>query len=325
MCAKPKPAAVAALALIVAGTLGCTTVQRSVGSQERIADAARALLSLDPEADWTAAYNVLVEIGDPAVVYLANEPRYRAAQCGADLEVLLRNSLIKALLGIGHGPKLTLRAFEISLDVFHLDPNVRGRRLGEIHYKHPCANDWTALYPARFDHAVARHVDVLRDRDALRAWIELRVARRERLTRATTLQPRSEALFGVLSRAPADRWRFAPERQALSVADVEEPKRLPGWPVPPSAALIDTPTDTYHLIRAACIQLARSRSPEVLERLIGSLGSSNPTLSYNASFALRRSFDRAIRERMRNGPAPERSDASLLVGRLQFFQTQPIY
>jgi hypothetical protein len=65
---------------------------------------------------------------------------------------------------------------------------------------------------------------------------------------------------------------------------------------PTRAALFRGRTRDYNLVRAVCIWLGSSNSPEVERELIELVGHPSPTVAYNARFALAHSQDPRVRE-----------------------------
>ena len=276
----------AAVALTWTGVLmtGCAEPRiRLSPTQRAVLTQARPILTLDPDADWTDAYNSLLKHGADAIDVLINRPVMTTAARPGDLRVLLHTSLIRLLSGARDAPRLSLTAFETSLGLLHLDLKVDAKRIGALfqHDRIPPA-DWHDLLPGDFDHALAAEVDLERDRRALRDWWR---ARREapHLT-PPPLQPGADSLWTVLSRRYADRWEYAARPAAYSCAQDNG--------TPP---LMILPTYDYNLVRAACVRLGSDPDPRVQAQLIELVGHPRGVVRHNAVVALEHSRDPRIR------------------------------
>ena len=248
--------------------------------------AARPLLEMQPDANWTACYNRLLELGPASIDYIASQPVMRQVAAPDDLRVMLHTSLLRLLANPAEAPPLSVNGFETTLDLLHFDPKVCGRRLGEVRLlTERLPASWLDLYPTEFDHGLAGAIDVEADRQAMLRWWEAHRGEPHTLLRKRPLQPRAEYVWNVLTRRYADLW----------VYEVRPETRLCVYP-PNSSALLRGRTRDYNLVRAACIWLASSRSSDVQRDLIELVAHPSPIVAYNARFALVRSWDPAIRE-----------------------------
>jgi hypothetical protein len=255
------------------------------------------LLVVDPDANWTACYNRLLELGPASIAYVASRPVMQRPAAPDDLRVMLHCSLLRLLSNPVDAPQLSVTCFETTLDVLHFEPKVRGRRLGEIRMpdKHP-PRAWHDLYPTELNHALAAEIDVEADRRAVRAWWQGRRGQPAPVTARRPLRPRTADLRAVLARRYADVWAY----------ELKPEVYLCGWP-PTGAALLRGRTYDYNLVRAACIWLAAADEPGVLDELIELIAHPSPIVAYNARFALGHSPDPRIREvleRYNQGPVP---------------------
>jgi len=248
--------------------------------------AARPLLEMDPNANWTACYNRLLEFGPASIDYLVSEPIMHRRAAPDDLRAMLHTSLLRLLANPAAAPRLSVTCFETTLGVLHFDPKVRGRRLGEVCLpttRLPAA--WHELYPADFDHALAAEIDVEADRRAMLRWWEDRRDEPALLFTQRRLQPHTAYVWAVLPRRYADVWTYELKPEVLLCA------------LPPSGtALLRGKTYDYNLVRAVCIWLAASDAPGAQRELIELIAHPSPTVAYNARFALQHSPDPRIRE-----------------------------
>ncbi len=244
---------------------------------QRVAAAARPLLTLDPNAVWTEAYNDLAALGPDALDHLMNQPALTRPAAPDDLAVLVHTSLARLLADPAtQPPRLTATCFEITHDLLHFDLKVRGQPLGELALSAAARpHTWLELYPAGFDHARAAQVDLEADRRALRAWWLARRSTTDASITTRRLTPRSTDLWSLLARRYADRWLYQPElRAVLCAAGRQEP------------TLLRIPTVDYNLVRAACIWLGRSDDPASRGQLIELLAHPSRIVAHNARFAL---------------------------------------
>lgn len=265
---------------------GCALSDRPSIADSRAAEAARPILMLDPNANWTAAYNRLIELGPAALEFLMNQPEMTHRAAPDDLGVLLHASLARLLADPATAPRhVNTSCLETTLGLLHFDVKVTGHKIGTIVMAQGrLPRTWPELYPADFDHALAAQIDVEADRRALREWW---LAHRQRSAPVVTtrrLLPRAENLWRLLARRPADRWEYQPEPGVVLCATGPE-----------GPALFDLGTVDYNLVRAACIWLGSARDPEVVRELIELVGNPLPVVAYNARFALRFSPDERIR------------------------------
>jgi hypothetical protein len=142
---------------------------------------------------------------------------------------------------------------------------------------------WHDLYPADFNHALAREINVEADRRTMLGWWQAR--RREPATAFARrrLRPQSDYLWPILSRRYADLWTY----------EVRPEVFLCSWP-PGHAALLRGTTYDYNLVRAVCIWLGTS--PPEQDKLIELVAHRSEVVAYNARFALQHSRDPRIRE-----------------------------
>jgi hypothetical protein len=282
------PAAIVA-GMLLCGLVGCAAPGAArIALEREVEAAARPLLEMHADANWTACYNRLLELGPVSVDYLLSQPIMRRTAAPDDLRVMLHTSLLRLLASPARAPRLSVNCFETTLDVLHFDPKVRGQRLGEVYLpteRLPAA--WHDLYPTDFDHGLAQEIDVEADRRAMLLWCkeDRRRGGATRALRGRPLRPRPAHLWAVLSRRYADVWVFEPRPGAFLCA----------YP-PTGAALFHGRTYDYNLVRAACIWLASAESPGVERELIELVGHPSPTVAYNARFALAHSRDPRVRE-----------------------------
>lgn len=254
--------------------------------QQSVADAARPILTMDPDAVWTDAYNRLVDQGESSIDYLMRQPALTRPAAPDDLQVLLHLSLVRLLADPrSRPPRLSASCLETTLGVLHFDLKAGGQRLGTaVLPLSATPRAWHELYPADFDHAVAASIDLEADRRALRGWWRAARARSSPPVTAPRLRPSAGWLWRLLPRRLADRWEYQPEPRALHcVLPVRD------------RALIDMPTRDYNLVRAACIWLGASSEPNVQRQLIELVASPSPIVAHNARFALHYSPDERIR------------------------------
>jgi len=262
---------------------GCVAPARVA---REIEDAARPLLELDPDANWTACYNRLLELAPGSIEYVATRPVMQRRAAPDDLRVMLHTSLLRLLADPVTAPRLSANCFETTLDVLHFDPKVCGRSPGTVHL--PTAHvprAWHELYPADFDHELAACVDPEADRQLMLRWWRQWRGAPARPTARRPLRPRAEHLWAVLSRRYADLWQYEVGPEVVLCAGQ-----------PGSAALFCEPAYEYNLVRAVCIWLGSQSDRGTESRLIALVGHPAPIVAYNARFALRYSPDRRIRQ-----------------------------
>ena len=277
--------ALLAAVLTVAG--GCNSAS-SMRTQHwhDIRAAAEPLLTLDPEANWTACCNRLLELGPDSLAYLAAQPAMQHRAAPDDLSVALHTSLMRLLARPHMVPRLSIHCYETTLNVIHFEPKVRGRSLGSVVMLNPHPpRSLFDLYLADFDHGAAARVDVETDRQAMLTWWNQSSADAQALLRQAPWQPKADYLWPLLARRPADRWLYTPVDGVLLCA---EP--------PADAALLNLEAYDYNITRAAAIWLGSSHNEEVVRALIELLSHASPTLAHNVVFALRHSPDRQIRD-----------------------------
>ncbi len=279
-----RPARCARLACLVIGLAplaGCASLHPGPLRRAEIATAARPILTLDPDAVWTDAYNRLAAFGPDAIDYLMRQPAITQPAAPDDLQVLLHTSLIGLLADPATAPHLSATCLETTLEVLHFDLKVGRRTLGAVaQLTRAPPRAWHELYPTDFEHFLAAQIDLEADRRALCAWWathrDVPYARRP-------LQPRADHLWPLLARRQADAWQYEPApRAVLCTAD-------------PHSTLLEVPTWDYNLVRAACVWLGVSSTPGVQDRLIELVASPLPTVARNARFALHHASDERIR------------------------------
>lgn len=266
---------------------GC--VLNVVGTPPRfreVAEAARPILELDPDAVWTERFNRLVELAPDSLVYLATHPTLSRSAAPDDLRVLVHVSLLRLLVRPEARPRVSATCLATTLDVLHLELKVQGDPLGTICWtRREPPTSWHELYPADLNQDLAGQIDAEQDRQALRAWW-VRNRDRVRLVAAhAQLAPRADELWEVLGRRYADRWTYAASPRAIRCAA--------GLPEHPLLAL---ETQDYNFVRAACIWLGATSRGAARERLVDLVGSPSPIVAHNAIFALRYCPDPRIRE-----------------------------
>jgi hypothetical protein len=269
------------------GLSGCVSeVRAPLRLLRAVETAARPILEMHPDANWTACYNRLVELGPDSIEYLARQPAMQETAAPDDLRVMLHTSLLRLLACRATAPPLTANCFETTLNLVHFDVKVDGQRIGETRLTTPrVPRAWHDLYPTGFDHTLAAEIDVDADRRAMLAWWrEHRGEQAARLARGP-LRPHAAHLWPVLSRRYADVWIYELEPRAILCA-------LP----PARSALLREPTHDYNLVRAACIWLGTDETAEVETQLIELVAHPAPIVAHNARFALRYSPDPRIRD-----------------------------
>lgn len=317
---RARRALQAALVAAALAASGCGGGRASnIALTERVALAARPILALDPDANWTESFNELIAIGPAAALALAARPELTRPTAPDDLPVFTRTSLIAALLHPSEGVRVSGSCFTTTLSLLHVMVHVRGRSVGDLVWRGgPAPRRWHDLFPAEFNHAVADEIDVERDRQAIRAWLARRRGEPSSIRLARSLAPRVEHLWHLLGRRLADEW-FLP-----STPDVIRCAR-PGEPALLRAACVD-----YNLVRAACIWLGSRDDPDVESRLIGLVASDSPVIAHNARFALRYSPDERIRRALEAFPddraptSPPPPDASVPQRVLRFESTDRV-
>lgn len=277
----------AAGGLLVAWSLlpGCAVPSRRPAPLEQFAAAAaRPILALDPNANWTECFNTLVDLGPVSLAYLMKQPAMTRRAAPDDLAVLMHTSLLRLLISGSDAPTLSTTTLETTLGILHFDLKVGGERIGTLVMAEPAPpRAWHDLYPADFNHDRAAAVDVEADRATLRAWWA-RHAQSDVIPMARPLRPRPVHLWRLLGRRYADGWLYQPEPQAMLCGG---PSRDP---VPLRLVTYD-----YNLVRAVCIWLGSHPDREVQDRLIGLVASRSRTIAHNARFALRCARDERIR------------------------------
>jgi len=279
------------MATCLASMTGCLSPGYPLTSHEyAVAEAARPILAMDPDAVWTESYNRLVELGPASLDYLFRQPVMTRPAAPDDLSLLLHTSLIRLLIDRSASPpRLHMTGLETALGLVHLDLKVLGRRVGTVAWFEPePPRGWHELYPLDFDHGLAANVDLEADREALERWWRIQRGRGARIGMARPLEPRCEDLWRLLARRLADVWDYMPEPRAVLCSGS-----------PPAPALIRLPTYDYNLVRAACVWLGSRGGGEVPTRLIELIGSASPVVAHNARFALRYSPDERIRRLLR--------------------------
>lgn len=255
--------------------------------RERIAAAARPLLTLDSDVVWSDCFNRLADEGAASITYLMEQPAMAQPVAPDNLATMVHCSLVRLLASAyREPPPLTARCLETTLGVLHFDVKVLGQPVGPVVWaEERLPIRWHDLYPAEFNHVLAGAVDVEADRKLLRAWWRVeREGGDATLVTARRLRPASDDLWHLLSRRYADLWTYLPEPRAVRVADE-----------PAEAALLRIATEDYNLVRAACLWLGTNGADGVTERLIDMVGSVLPVEAHNARFALAYHPDPRIR------------------------------
>ena len=287
--------------IVLVGNLGgCLAPGAARQARQREIEAAAAtLLEMRADANWTACYNRLLELGPASTDHLIRQAIMQQPAAPDDLRVMLHTSLLRLLANPTTAPRLSVRCFETTLDVLHFDPKVRGRRLGAVHLparRLPVA--WHELYPADFDHSLAASVDVEGDRRAMLRWWRTHRGEPATLLAGRPLRPNAERLWPILARRYADVWTYEVKPQAVLCA-------LP----PTGSALLRARSYDYNLVRAVCIWLGTSETQGVRGALIELVAHRSPVVAYNARFALARSSDPRIRELLERYNAPAGPEA----------------
>jgi hypothetical protein len=277
---------------------GCACSNPLTRTRRAVASAAAPLLALVPDADWTASYNQLIDLGPRSVRWLVEHPRMQRRSAPDDLRLMVHLSLLNMLAHPATKPRLTIHAFETRDGVLFFEPKVAARGVGQVHLLTAMPPvSWLDLYPADFDHALAKHVDLEGDRQAMLAWYALRADQPDQLATWMQLAPQLDTLWRVLSERPADRWTYSPEARTIRVAWRQD-----------ASPLFDVPTYDYNLVRAACIQLGMSEDAGVQSALIEAVTHPSGVVAHNARFALQFSPDPAIRRLIEGyddrGPEP---------------------
>ncbi|MGD8451726.1 MAG: hypothetical protein PVJ57_07900 [Phycisphaerae bacterium] len=278
------------LPVLLLGLAGCTAAgpRPLTPVEQAVADAARPILEMDPDAVWTDCYNRLVDLAPASLTYLAEQPDFCHPAAPDSLPVLTHTSLVRLLIQPGLRPAVTATCLDTSLDVLYFDLKVGGERLGTPLLASPSPPaTWHELYAGKFDHHLAGRIDVEADRQVLhRWWLENR-DRASLVAECRRLRPQPEPLWKVLSRRPADRWEYQPEVRAVRCSTQAEP------------VMISTVTYDYNLVRATCIWLGASGRPDVREGLIGLVASPSAVIAHNALFSLAYVPDERIRDVLR--------------------------
>ncbi len=276
------------LTALLLATGGCAAAGRALSPPQRaVQAAAEPILKLDPQADWTAAFNQLVEIGPEALDWLMMQPPMTRPVAPDDLRAMVHHSLVRLLSEPRSAPKLSILCLDTTGGLLSFEPKVRGRALGPVYQPSPQPpRRWHDLYTAEFDHALGREADAERDRRSLLDWYGQR--RRDRLAAwgATRLSPRFEHVVLLLRRRPANLWTFDPH-DAVTLCSAAQSD-------PP--AMLKHSTYDYNVVRSACIWLGSSSRDQQRMQLIELLASPNETVAYNARFALQFCPDPRIRE-----------------------------
>lgn len=288
----PRPRGRFRLLFIVVSTLTCGLAgcaDRNLAMRRQFAEleaAARPLLEMDPDANWTVCYNRLLDFGLTSVDYLLRQPVMQRPAAPDDVRVMLHTSLLRLLASPATVPRLSVNCFETSLDILHLDLKVRGRRLGDVCLpptRFPTA--WHDLYPTDFNHNLAAEIDLERDRQTMIRWWQAHRTDAVTLLARRPLRPRAKHLWALLSRRYADVWTY----------ELRPSVYLCGLP-PTGAALLWSRTQDYNLVRAACIWLGTSDSPSVQRQLIELVVHPSQVVAHNARFALAHNLDPRIRD-----------------------------
>ena len=277
---------------------GCAVRDARLTPLERtIAEAARPILEMDPDAVWTDSFNTLVELAPASIRYLAEHETLRRPAAPDDLRVMLHTSLLRMLANPATRPRLTANCLETSLDLLHFDLKVGGDSVGT-----PLLADrqapacWHDLYPADLDRNLADQIDAEADRRAMLQWWHEHRGNPQTVAAGMRLTPKAERLWRLLSRRYADRWTYQPGTTTIQCS---QGSREP--------VMILADTYDYNLVRAACVWLGSSPSEEIRGRLIDLVASPSQIVVHNAILALRHAPDRRIRELLEryNGGADE--------------------
>ncbi len=278
---RPRSLALAAAVLLIPGCLGPGGLDRATLEIEA---AARPLLEADPNANWTACYNRLVERHVESLAWLVSRPVLQEPARPDNLSVLMHTSLVRLLAGGPTRPALTAQCFETTSDLLHFDLKVGGRSIGEVCWSEPgLPLRWHDLYPGRFDHFVAARVDAEADRRSVLAWYETVTRGGGGVAAPRRLEPKASALLGVLGRRRADVWSYTPVESVQLAA------------LTPRQPLLEIESFDYNLVRAACVWLGGRDDERIESRLIELVAHPSEVVSYNARFALGFSPDPRIR------------------------------
>jgi hypothetical protein len=272
------------------------TVPRST---DAIDLALRPLLSLDPDANWTPIYNQLIPSAELAADRIAGSVADRT-YAPDDLALILRLSLWHLLAADAAAPRLSVHAYETTLDLLHFDLKVHGKPLGTpLQPPGAIPARWHDLYPGEIDQSLAERIDAEADRKAMLSW--WRGSRGS--TRARVLTPDPQRLLEVLGRRRADEWSYEAVRRSAVVWFEQNPD-CKGGAFQPAAdvasrfgpPLLRLETADYNLVRAACVWLGCSSDPAILDALIERVGHASLIVSHNARLALKWSREPRIRE-----------------------------
>jgi len=292
---------------------GCTLPTEPMSAARReVAETARPILEMDPDAVWAECYNRLVARGPASLKYLAEHPTLQRTCAPDDLRVMLHVSLVRLLVHPAMRPKLSANCLETTLDLLYFDLKVAGRSIGAPRWaERELPTVWHELYPADLDHDLADRIDTEADRRALCQWWQEHRDHPGLVWDGRRLTPRAETVWDLLSRRYADRWSYQPVARATRCAAP-----------PPEAMLFWSATYDYNLTRAACVWLGSSSRPEIRDRLVTLGAHASPVVAHNALFALHYAPDsriRALFERYKNGPgqgppeAPPQDEPSVLL------------
>ncbi len=302
-----KTAIISVIVLLGSTLAGCVTTGPTRPARLRdVAAATRPLLELRPDANWSACYNRLLDLGPASVEYLISRPIMQRPAAPDNLRVMLHTSLLRLLAEPTTAPRLSVNCFETTLDILHFNPKVRGHALGEV--RMPASGvpvAWHDLYPADFDHALSRGIDVEADRQVMLRWWRSRRSELAASLAQRRMRPQPDYLWVILSRRYADVWTYEMRPSVF----------LCSWP-PRRSALFQGTTYDYNMVRAVCIWLGTSESPDTQRKLIELVAHPSDVVAYNARFALRHSLDPRIRDVLERyqeprgcGPLPRRCGA----------------
>jgi len=264
--------------LLIGGLVGCAAPRTPGLSRWRQAEAAaRPILEMNPDANWTACYNKLFELESASIDYLLARPEMRRRAAPDDLCAALCTSLLRLLSDPSRAPRISMTCFETTLDVLHLHPKVLGRSLGQVHIPPSrMPTSWTSLYPRHFNHVLARAVDIESDRRIMLYWWQLHRGEADAYVAKRRLEPKPAYLWPVMSRRRAEVLVYELTPEVILCAQT-----------PGSAALFREKTCDYNLVRAVCIWLGSSDTPPLVGRLIEMVGGDSDVASRNALFALK--------------------------------------
>jgi len=197
--------------LILTAVAGCGTAQDrplTLG-QAAARDAATPILEFEPDANWTQLYNRLVDLGDESIRYLAGRREIQKRVAPDNLRAMATLSLLRMLIDAPDAPRLSVRCYETTFDLMHLNLKVRGQPLGvAVLGKDATPERWHDLFPGEFDDSIAAEIDVEADRQLLLEWLATHSGRAIQRGNLRRLDPRPEALWPVLSRRYANIWTF---------------------------------------------------------------------------------------------------------------------